>query len=69
MVYGKGRNKNQHRTTIDRAEIEQTNSFRYLGLMLDDQLNVKDQTNNVKEKLSKCCSLFYQLSPIFKRLQ
>ena len=36
MVFGKGRNLNQHRTTIDRSEIEQTSSFRCLGLILDN---------------------------------
>ena len=59
MVFGKGRKLNQHRTTIDRAEIEQTSSFRYLGLILDDQLKLKDHINYVKEKLLKCFSLFF----------
>ena len=45
LEFGKGRNLNQHRTTIDRAEIEQTSAFRYLGLILDDQLKFKDHIN------------------------
>ena len=69
MVFGKGRNLNQHRRTIDRAEIEQTSSFRYLGLILDDQLKFKDHINYVKEKLLKLCSLFYLLRLIFTRTQ
>ena len=50
MVFGKGRKLEQHRTPIDRAEIEQAKSFRYLGLLLDDQLKFKDHINYVKEK-------------------
>ena len=59
MVFGKERNLYQHRTTIDRAEIEQTSSFKYLGLISNDQLKFEDQINYVKEKLLKFCSLFY----------
>ena len=69
MVNGKGRNQKQHKTTINRAEIEQTSSFRYLGLLIDAQLKFKDQINYVKEKLLKFCSLFYRLRLIFKRTQ
>ena len=57
-VFGKGRNLKQHKTTINRAEIEQTSSSRYLGLIIDNQLKFKDHINYVKEKLLKCCSLF-----------
>ena len=38
MVFGKVRNLNQLKMTIDWAQIEQTSSFRYIGLILDDQL-------------------------------
>ena len=69
MVFGKGRNLKQQKTTINRAEIEQTSSFRYLGLILDDQLKFKDHINYVKEKLLKFCSLFYRLRLIFTRSQ
>ena len=69
MVFGKRRNLNQHRTTIDRSEIEQTSSFRYLRSILDNQLKFKDHINYVKEKLSKFCSLFYRLRLIFTRTQ
>ena len=58
MVFAKGRNLNQHKTTINRAEIEQTGYFRYLGLILDNQLKFKDHINYVKEKLLKFCSFF-----------
>ena len=61
MMFGKGRNLNQHRTTINRAQIEQISSFRYLGLILDDQLKFKDQINYVKEKLLKFCFSDYAL--------
>ena len=69
MVFGKGRNLNHHRTTTDRSEIEQTSFFRYLGLILDNQLKFKDHVNYVKEKLLKFCSLFYRLRFIFTRTQ
>ena len=70
MVFGKGRNLNQHRTTIERSETEQTSSFRCLGLILDNQLKFKDHINYVKEKLLKFCSLFfYRLRFIFTRTQ
>ena len=48
MVFAKGRNPKQHKTTINREEIEQTSSFRYLGLKIDDQLKFKDHINFVK---------------------
>ena len=67
MVFGKGRNSNQHRTTIDRSEIEPTSSFRYLGLILDKQLKFKDHINYAKKKLLKFCSLYYRLRLIFTR--
>ena len=69
MVLGKGRNQKQHKTTINRAEIEQTSSFWYLGLIIDDQLKFKDHINYVKEKLLKFCFLFYRLRLIFTRTQ
>ena len=65
MVFGKRRNLNHYKTTIDRAEIEQTSSFRYLGLILEDQLNFKDHINYVKEKLLKFCSFFLPITPYF----
>ena len=61
MVFGKGRNLKQHKTTTNRAEIEQTSSFGYLRLIIDDQLKFKDHVNYVKENLLKFCSLFYRL--------
>ena len=42
MVFAKGRNLKQYKTTINRAEIEQISSFRYLGLIIDNQLKFKD---------------------------
>ena len=65
MVFGKGRNLKQHKTTINRAEIEQTSSFRYLWLIIDGQLKIKDHINYVKEKLLKFCSLFLPITPYF----
>ena len=59
MVFRKGRNLNQLITTIDRAETEQTSSFRYLVLIFDDQLKFKDHINYVKEKLLKFCSFSF----------
>ena len=70
MVFGKGCNQKQHKTTINRAEIEQTSSFRYLEIIIDDQLKFKDHINYAKEKLLKFCHLFfYRLRLIFKRTQ
>ena len=69
MLFGKGRNLKQRKTTINRAEIEQTSSFRYLGLIIDDQLKFKDHINYVKEKFLKFCSLSYRLRFIFTRTQ
>ena len=69
MVFGKGRHLKQHKTTVNRAEIEQTSSFRYLGLIIDNHLKFKDHINYVKEKLLKFCSLFYRLRLIFTRTQ
>ena len=63
MMFVKGRNLKQHKTTINRAEIDQTSSFRYLGLIIDDQLKFKDHINYVKEKLLKFCSLFLPITP------
>ena len=68
MLFGKAHNLNQHRTTIDRSEIEQSSSFRYPGLMLDNQLKFKDHIDYVKEKLLKFCTLFYRLRLIFTRV-
>ena len=45
--FGKGRNLNQLKTTINRAKNEQTGSFRYLGFISDDQLKFKGQINYV----------------------
>ena len=69
MVFGKGRNQEPHKTTINRAEIEHTSSFRYLALITDDQLKFKDLINYVKEKLLKFCYLFRRLRLIFTRTQ
>ena len=64
MVFGK---KTHSKTAQNnsRAEIEQTSSFRYLGLIIDNQLKIKDHINYVKEKLLKCCSLFLPITPYF----
>ena len=65
MVFGKGRKLNQHRTTIDRPEIEQTSSFRYLGLIFDNQSKFKDHIIYVKEKI--LLSFFLPTTPFFHK--
>ena len=65
MVFGKGSNQKQLETTSNQAEIEQTSLFRYLGLIIDDQLKFKDHINYVKEKLLKFCSIFLRITPYF----
>ena len=65
MVFGKGRNLNQHRTTIDRSEIEQTSSFRYLGLIFNNQSKFKDHIIYVKEKI--LLSFFFTDHAIFSQ--
>ena len=66
MVFRNGRNLNQHKSTIDRAEIEQTSSFRYLVLILDNQLKFKDHINYVKERLSNSRLLYTEYALLLR---
>ena len=57
---------------IGTAEITQCNSYKYLGVVLDDGLKFRDHVRNVADKISKNCGILYRIKdylPMKTRIQ
>ena len=47
--------------TVNNVKIKRTESVRYLGVQLDENLSWKSHVENLKKKLSKLCGVIFKL--------
>ena len=59
--------------SVGSNEIKRATSIKYLGMLIDDNLNWKEHIKSIQEKLTKYCGLFYKIrsdipKPILKNI-
>lgn len=61
MVFGNRNKSVDEKVMIDDKEIEQVKFTKFLGVLIDDQLNWLHHIDNVRKKLSKCIAAIYRV--------
>jgi len=59
MIVTKKNNENLHKfkVKINGERLEKCNSYKYLGVYVDDQLNWRTHINHISQKISKACGV------------
>ena len=60
MLFGRSKKAENIKIEINNSEIERVSVTKFLGVLIDDKLQWKQQINHVKNKLSKCISIIYK---------
>ena len=61
VVFGKSKKRIKPSVYLSKTEIEVKKSFRYLGIVVDNQLNFSEHVTQVTKKLTQFCGIFYRL--------
>ena len=61
VVFGKSKKRIKPSVYLSKTEIEVKKSFRYLGIVVDNQLNFSEHVTHVTKKLTQFCGIFYRL--------
>ena len=72
MTFGRAKNIPDFDVFIDGTKIKRVNKFKYLGLVIDDDLNFNEHVNHVKKQITPFISLMWRKGkyiPVDKRKQ
>lgn len=72
MTFGRARNISDLNVIIDGTVIKRVDKFKYLGLIIDDDLNFNEHVNHVKRQITPFISLMWRKGkyiPVGKRKQ
>ena len=67
MIFSnKNRVRNNINLNMDNTEIERVTVTKFLGVLVDENLNWKQHIIHVRNKLSKCSAIIYKASRILQ---